>query len=250
MEALARALLADPGPTAQALRCAALIALTAWALRHADEGADAFERHYGPRLRVRAFVLNLLLFPLLALGLMTLGFAALLPGFGSELASNPAARPLILRQLALEGLLPGVVVNFFAVWAAQGLRARGARTGTVLAADAGLRLALFVPLLAMIYVAASQRLGSFAGDAETALGVVGPTLAAALRMEAGTGLSLYAVLLGALPLWVAALAAWPRAAPALRAARRVPGLGAGPGRAAAGLIGAALALFSTLAILI
>ena len=83
--------------------------------------------------------------------------------------------------------------------------------------DMVMRVAVFILLHAVIYVASADWFGSFGGSKGTALRVVAPTLARSALFDNISGVYLYAVLLGALPIYAAALSWGQTSAPRARA---------------------------------
>ena len=166
------------------------------------------ERHFGLDLPFGRFARNVAalslagLLPLLAL------YAAVQPGFGTMLLDGGPALSRLGRQVLTGGLPVVFAVNYLG-FVLHGALARAWRPERAAAAllliDPPLRLAAFVALHAVIYVASADWFGSFGGDRLTALRVVAPTLARAASFENLSGVYLYAALLGALPVHLAAL---------------------------------------------
>lgn len=100
----------------------------------------------------------------------------------------------------------------------EGARGGGGSPGRFVVRDLLARVGLFFGLHALVFAASALAFGSFGGDPVQALRVVAPTLVQAAAFGNLSGAYLYATLLGALPLHVAALA---------RLHGRPTGLGAG-----------------------
>ena len=160
-------------------------------------------------------------------------YIALTPGFAAQLMGGGPALGRFLRQVLTNGLPVVFAVNyvgfFLFAWAVD--RHPGGRgRALVLLVDLPMRVVLFIILHAVIYAVSADWFGSFGGSRLTALRVVAPTLAQSALFQNISGVYLYATLVSALPLYVAAL-------------ERSDRLGKLPHRFPAGRVLAALALF-------
>ena len=146
------------------------------------------------------FLLSLAgLLPVLAL------YVALTPGFAAMLSGGGIPLSRFLRQVLSNGLIVIFVVNYAGCFLfAWSIRAEGTSRDLrrALWCDLPLRLGLFITLHAAIYVLSADWFGSFGGSRLTALGVVAPTLARSAFFDNISGVYLYAVLLGAMPVWL------------------------------------------------
>jgi hypothetical protein len=142
------------------------------------------------------------LLPLLSL------YIALTPGFAAQLMNGGTALGRFLRQVLTNGLPVVFIVNyvgfFLFAWAVD--RHPGGRgRALVLLVDLPVRVVLFIILHAVIYTVSADWFGSFGGSRLTALQVVAPTLAQSALFQNISGVYLYATLVSALPLYVAAI---------------------------------------------
>jgi hypothetical protein len=142
------------------------------------------------------------LLPLLSL------YIALTPGFAAQLMNGGTALGRFLRQVLTNGLPVVFIVNyvgfFMFAWAVD--RHPGGRgRALVLLVDLPVRVVLFIILHAAIYTVSADWFGSFGGSRLTALQVVAPTLAQSALFQNISGVYLYATLVSALPLYVAAI---------------------------------------------
>ena len=127
-------------------------------------------------------------------------------GFAVSLWADSYARTAFLRQVFTTGLPMVLVANLLAatfyVWIRQA-RAGRAMGLPVMVVDFFVRLGAFVAVMFATYYASARWLGSFQGNVDTALHAVGPTLQAALRFENLTSAYVLAVMLGAIPFFIA-----------------------------------------------
>ena len=164
-------------------------------------------------LPFRVFARNTALVSLACLIPLTLLYVALTPGFGALLAQGGPPLWRFLRQIVTNGLPVVFAVNYVAFL--MFARMNAARPGAgdpalVVPIDMLARLVIFIVLHAVIYVVSADWFGSFGGSRSTALRVVAPTLARAALFENLSGVYLYATLLGAVPVYAAALERSPR----------------------------------------
>jgi hypothetical protein len=158
-----------------------------------------------PALR---FARNTLVASLLGLLPPLVLYIALTPGFSTQLSGGGPALGRFLRQVLTNGLPVVFVVNYvgFFLFAWVSDRHPGARgRALVLLIDLPIRVVLFIILHAVIYSVSADWFGSFGGSRLTALRVVGPTLAQSAVFQNISGVYLYATLVSALPLYVAAI---------------------------------------------
>ena len=170
--------------------------------------AGTLERHFGLDLPFGRFARNVAVLSLAGLLPLLVLYIALQPGFGAMLLDGGPAVSRLGRQVLTNGLPVVFAVNYLG-FVLYGALARAwwpeRAAALLLLIDPPLRLAAFVSLHALIYVASADWFGSFGGDRLTALRVVAPTLARAASFENLSGVYLYAALVGALPVHVAAL---------------------------------------------
>jgi len=186
------------------------------------------------------FARNTLVASLLGLLPLLVLYIALTPGFAAQLMGGGPALGRFLRQVLTNGLPVVFAVNyvsfFLFAWAVDRHPGGGGRA-LVLLVDLPMRVVLFIILHAVIYAVSADWFGSFGGSRLTALRVVAPTLAQSALFQNISGVYLYATLVSALPLYVAAI-------------ERSDRLGKLPHRFPAGLVLAALALFGLFAVLL
>ena len=192
-----------------------------------------------PALRFARNTLVASLFGLLPLLIL---YIALTPGFAAQLMGGGPALGRFLRQVLTNGLPVVFVVNyagFFLFALAVDRHPAGRGRMLVLLFDLPVRVVLFIILHAVIYTVSADWFGSFGGSRLTALRVVAPTLARSALFQNISGVYLYATLVSALPLYVAALGGQDRfGEPPLRFSGRT------------GPVLAALALFGLFAVLL
>ena len=158
-----------------------------------------------PALR---FARNTLVASLLGLLPLLVFYIALAPGFSAQLVGGGPALGRFLRQVLTNRLPVAFVVNYvgFFLFARAVDRHPGGRgLALVLLADLPMRVILFIFLHAVIYTVSADWFGSFGGSRLTALRVVAPTLAQSALFQNISGVYLYATLVSALPLYVAAI---------------------------------------------
>lgn len=157
-----------------------------------------------PALR---FALNTLFASLSTLLPLLLVFVASRPGFGTMLLDGGPALWLFLRQVVTNGLPVVFIVNWMGLllFAREEARRGGRDAAWTIPTDMVMRLILLVLLHAAIYMLSAKWFGSFGGSAATALGVVAPTLARAAVFDNISGVYLYATLVSAVPLYIAAV---------------------------------------------
>jgi hypothetical protein len=143
-------------------------------------------------------------------------YVALTPGFTTSLFGGGSAAGYLLRQIVFNGLPVVFAVNLAGLWLYARVARGAGRPWAALGLDAGLRAVLFIGLHAAIYAGAARAFGSFGGDAAQAVGVVGPTLAAAASFGNLSGVYLYATAVSAFPLFAAAVAERRNAPPLAR----------------------------------
>ncbi len=197
-------------------------------------------RYFATDMPSGRFLRNTLAFSLLSLLPLLLLYISLTSGFAAHLLQGGPALGRFLRQVITNGLPVVFLVNYLSFF----LLARGrdhekaqAKPFRLILIDLLARLATFILLHAVIYVASAGWFGSFGGDRMTALSVVGPTLARAAHFENLSGVYLYATLISALPLYTVAIAEAAEADPTGFPGKIMHNL---PKRAAAILIAAAL----------
>ena len=198
------------------------------------------QRYFALDMPAVRFARNTLVASLLGLLPLLVLYIALTPGFAAQLMGGGPALGRFLRQVLTNGLPVVFAVNyvgfFLFAWAVD--RHPGGRgRALVLLVDLPVRVVLFIILHAVIYAVSADWFGSFGGSRLTALRVVAPTLAQSALFQNISGVYLYATLVSALPLYVAAIV-------------RSDRLGKLPHRFPAGLVLAALALFGLFAVLL
>lgn len=154
------------------------------------------------------FLLNAFVFSSLCLFPLVVVYVGLTPGFGPMLMGGGLALRLFLRQVVTDGLLVVFIVNYlgflvYAILAAP--HGRKERQVLLLAIDPPIRAFSFILLTGLIYFKSADWFGSFNGDHWLALRVVGPTLARSALFANLDGVYLYAILCGALPVYVTAI---------------------------------------------
>lgn len=166
------------------------------------------ERYFSTDMPGVHFVRNVLLFSLAALIPVLFLYVLLTPGFGSALLGGGPALGRFLRQVATNGLPVVFVINyvsFFLFAVAQQRTGRHRDPSMFVLVEIGIRVFLFFVLHALIYVLSADWFGSFGGSRKTALSVVAPTLARSAFFENISGVYLYATMVSALPLYIAAI---------------------------------------------
>jgi len=166
----------------------------------------ALDRHFAPDQPAGRFAGKVLLVSLAGLVPAVGLYVALSPGMGPQLLAGGAAGGRFLRQILTNGLPVVFAVNFASFLIYARLRAGAVSPGRLVALDLAARVGLFLGLHAIVFAASAQAFGSFGGDPVQALRVVGPTLVQAAGFGNLSGAYLYATILGALPLQMAALA--------------------------------------------
>jgi hypothetical protein len=210
-------------------------------------------RWFGDGVPGGRFVRNIALFSLASLGVLLAIYLARVPGLWGALVESAAAREPFLRQVLSGGLPVVLAVNFFGFMAfavaTRGAAARGQGAARLLLRDVGLRVALFVGLTGLYFLASAALWGSFGGDPMAALRALGPTLLLAATFGDLTGVYLYAAALASFPLFVAGAIEAMQRSPAL--SRLVRGaffflpFQDRPVRAVAAVLGVFLALLAT-----
>lgn len=205
-------------------------------------------RYFALDMPAMRFARNTLVASLLGLLPLLVLYIALTPGFAAQLMGGGPALCRFLRQVLTNGLPVVLVVNyagfFLFAWAVNRQPGRG--RVLVLLVDLPMRIVLFIILHAVIYTVSADWFGSFGGSRLTALRVVAPTLAQSALFRNISGVYLYATLVSALPLYVAAIEGSDRLG---NPQRRLPGR-AGPVLAALGLFGLFAVLLTATAKLI
>lgn len=152
------------------------------------------------------FLRNVLALTLIGLIGAVLQYVIYVEGFWASLTSDGYARGAFLRQVATTGLPMVLAANLIAavvyVWLRRGFGARASGL-PVMVFDFAVRMGAFVAVMYVTYRISAQWWGAFRGSVDTAMNVVGPTLQAALRFENLTSAYLLAVMLGAIPMFVA-----------------------------------------------
>lgn len=164
-------------------------------------------RYFSLTLPIAIFARNVALVSLAVLLPLLALYVALQPGFATLLSSGGPALSRFLRQVATNGFPVVFIVNFAGFFRFAQVHAQSPerRSGAVLVCtDMAMRLCLFILLHAVIYVASADWFGAFGGSKATALKVVAPTLARSALFDNMSGVYLYAVLLGAMPIYAAA----------------------------------------------
>ncbi len=171
----------------------------------------AIARLFTPELPPGRFLLNVTLLSLSALTLAVTVYVALIPGMAGHLASSGAAGGRFLRQILTNGLPVVLAVNVASLLLFARLGAGALTVVHWAALDLLARIGLFILLHAAIFAGSALVFGSFGGNSAQALRVVAPTLLQAASFGNLSGAYLYAALLCALPLHVAALSVeqWP-----------------------------------------
>jgi len=164
------------------------------------------DRHFAPDLPATRFGWNVLLVSLAGLLPAVAVYVALSPGLAGHLRAGVGAGAPFLRQLLTNGLPVVFVVNVASFLLYARFRARRIAAGRLVALDLLARVGLFFALHAVVFAFSALAFGSFGGDPVQALRVVAPTLVQAAAFGNLAGAYLYATLLSALPLHVAALA--------------------------------------------
>jgi hypothetical protein len=165
------------------------------------------DRHFAPDLPATRFARNVLLVSLAGLVPAVALYVATSPGLAAHLLATEGAGSRFLRQILTNGLPVVFTVNFASFLLFARFRSRRMAPGRLVALDLLARVGLFLALHAVIFAASAVAFGSFGGSPGQALRVVAPTLVQAAGFGNLSGAYLYATLLSALPLHVAALAA-------------------------------------------
>ena len=158
-----------------------------------------------PALR---FTRNTLVFSLLGLFPVLLVYVILTPGFAPMLLGGGAPLSRFLRQVVTNGLPVVFLLNYVSFFLFALIRANPGRRynlSFVLVADLPVRVLGFVALHTVIYVLSADWFGSFGGNRITALRTVAPTLVRSFLFENISGVYLYATLVSAVPLYIAAI---------------------------------------------
>ncbi len=166
------------------------------------------ERYFALDMAATRFARNTLVASLIGLLPLLFLYVALSPGFAAQLMSGGPALGRFLRQVLTNGLPVVFVVNylgFFLFACAVDRNPRGRGRALVLLFDLPLRVVFFLILHAVIYTVSADWFGSFGGSRLTALRVVAPTLAQSALFQNLSGVYLYATLVSAVPLYVAAI---------------------------------------------
>lgn len=166
------------------------------------------EKYFSLEMSAGRFARNTLIVSVLGLTPLMLVYIALTPGFSAMLLDGGPALSRFLRQILTNGLPVVFAVNwvsfFLLAWIVS-RRGRDRGMALVFLIDLPARVVIFVLLHAVIYVVSADWFGSFGGSRLTALQVVAPTLARSALFENISGVYLYATLISALPLYVAAI---------------------------------------------
>jgi len=133
-------------------------------------------------------------------------YVLLSPGMAAHLLAGGPASGRFLRQILTNGLPVVFFVNFVSFLLYARMRAGQAGPLQLVGLDLTARVGLFVALHALVFWSSALAFGSFGGDPAQALRVVAPTLLQAATFGNLSGAYLYATVLGALPLHMAALA--------------------------------------------
>lgn len=196
--------------------------------------------HFAHDMPAARFVRNTLLFSCLSLLPLLLLYVLLTPGFAAFLLQGGPPLARFLRQVVTNGLPVVFAVNYLSFFLLSLVQTSGRARDPLrlILIDLIARLAIFISLHAVIYVASASWFGSFGGDRMTALRVVGPTLSRSALFANISGVYLYATLISALPLYIAAIERSAEERPSSHLARLTRSL---PGRTGAALL--ALVLF-------
>lgn len=164
------------------------------------------DHYFSADLPALRFLRNVIGLTLIGLAGAVLQYVIYVDGFWTSLRTDSYARAAFLRQVATTGLPMVLAANLVAatvyVWLRRGFGARA--TGLpVMVFDFFMRLGAFVAVMFVTYRLSAQWLGSFQGNVDTAMSAVGPTLQSALQFENLTSAYLLAVMLGAVPIFVA-----------------------------------------------
>lgn len=169
---------------------------------------QALDRHFAPGLPAGRFARNLLLLSLAGLLPTVALYVALSPGMAAHLLAGGAAGGRFLRQVLTNGLPVVFAVNAASLLFYASLRSGRSGPGRIVALDLLARVGLFLALHALVFAGSALAFGSFGGDPVQALRVVAPTLMQAAAFGNLSGAYLYATVIAALPLHIAALARW------------------------------------------
>lgn len=165
------------------------------------------DRHLTPRLPPARFVGGITIVSIAGLLPVLVLYIALIPGFRAHLWAAEGALGALLRQVATNGLPVVFALNWLSFVLLAHLRAGTIGVGRIVALDFTARIGLFVLLHGLIYAGSALVFGSFGGEPARGLAVVAPTLVAAAAFGNLSGVYLYASLVGALPLHMAAIEA-------------------------------------------
>ncbi|RYH06467.1 hypothetical protein EU800_23755 [Tropicimonas sp. IMCC6043] len=199
------------------------------------------KQYFAVDMSAGRFLRNTLAFSVLSLMPLLLLYVGLTPGFAGHLLEGGPALWRFLRQVVTNGLPVVFTINYLSFFLLALVRdSEGAKNAPLrlIITDLLARLAIFILLHAAIYFVSAGWFGSFGGDRMTALRVVGPTLSRSALFENISGVYLYATLISALPLYIAAMEQTARERPTSHLAKLIRSL---PGRIGAALI--ALVLF-------
>jgi hypothetical protein len=166
------------------------------------------ERFFSLQMPFLQFLRNTALFSIASLVPMLVLHVASRPGFGPMLLDGGPALSRFLRQVITNGFPVVFTVNYISFFLFASMTSRRSRTwdaAVVLVGDVLARLVTFILLHAVIYVLSADWFGAFGGRRMTALSVVAPTLARSALFDNLSGAYLYATLVSALPLYVAAI---------------------------------------------
>ena len=166
------------------------------------------KRYFAIDMPALLFARNTLVVSFVSLMLILMIFVAMTPGFGGMLIGGGPALSRFARQVFTNGLPVVFVVNYvsfflFACVVDRSLPIYGIKL--VLMVDLPVRVVGFTALHAIIYVLSAEYFGSFGGSRAIALRIVAPTLARSILFENISGAYLYATLVSALPLYIAAI---------------------------------------------
>ena len=166
------------------------------------------QRYFAIDMPALRFARNTLVFSLFGMIPVLLAYVALTPIFGTLLLGGGPPLSRFLRQVVTNGLPIVFVMNYVSFFLFAWIVANPGQNFTlrfIFFADLPVRVIGFVALHAVIYVLSADLFESFGGSRATALRVVPPTLVRSLLFENLSGVYLYATLVSALPLYVAAI---------------------------------------------
>tara|TARA_R110000851_G_scaffold59612_3_gene137961 strand:+ start:282 stop:938 length:657 start_codon:yes stop_codon:yes gene_type:complete len=166
------------------------------------------QRYFAIDMPALRFARNTLVFSVLGLIPVLLAYVVTTPSFGTILLGGGPPLGRFLRQVVTNGLPVVVLLNYVSFFLFAWIAANPGQSYNVrlvLLLDLPVRVLGFVGLHAVIYVLSADWFGSFGGSRATALRVVAPTLVRSFLFENISGVYLYATLVSALPLYVAAV---------------------------------------------